>query len=81
MKAAEQGSLWPEDVSSLRASAQAINMADEVVRVCDEWFAMHDLVCLAFTVENGKVFYRLEHGLAEAPEPVSKALLRALKTT
>ena len=79
MKAVEQGSLWPEDVAALRAAAQAINMADEVVRICDEWFAMHDLVCLAFAVENGKAFYRLEHGLAEAPEAVSKALLRATK--
>jgi hypothetical protein len=79
MKSAEQGSLWPEDVSALRASAQAINMADDVVRICDEWFAMHDLVTLAFTVENGKAFYRLEQGFVEAPEPVSKALLRAIK--
>jgi hypothetical protein len=79
MKPAEQGSLWPEDVRSLRASAQAINMADEVVRLCDEWFEMHDLVTLAFTMKNGKAFYRLDDGDAEAPEAVSKALLRALK--
>jgi hypothetical protein len=79
MKPAEQGSLWPEDVRALRSSAQAINMADEVVRLCDEWFAMHDLVTLAFAMENGKVFYRLEKGAVEAPEDVSKALLRALK--
>ena len=81
MKTSEQGSLWPEDVSALKESAQRINMADDVVRLCDEWFSMNDLVSIAFLEKDGKLFYVLgDERVAEAPAPVAKAFLRAKPT-
>jgi hypothetical protein len=79
MKASEQGSLWPEDVSALKDSAQRINMADDVVRICDEWFSMNDLVTLAFFEKDGEVFYYVGGGdpLHRVPEAVAKAFFRA----
>ena len=79
MESAEQGSLFPEDVGALRESAQRINMADDVVRLCDEWFAMDDLVTLSFIEKDGEVFFNVGGGgpLHRVPECVSKAFFRA----